>query len=98
ASNNAFTSRDYTGYYVNAPSSKLEQIMDLESDRIVNLRLNEANLKSEREVVKEERRFRVENRIMGLLMEKINSVVYKVHSYRWPVIGYMEDLNNITVK
>lgn len=98
ASNNAFTSRDYTGYYVNAPSSKLEQIMDLESDRIVHLKLNEENLKSEREVVKEERRFRVENRIMGLLMEKISSVVYKVHSYRWPVIGYMKDLNNITVK
>lgn len=98
ASNNAFTSRDYTGYYVNGPSSKLETFMDLESDRIEHLNLTEENLKSEREVVKEERRFRVENRIMGLLMEKINDVVYKVHSYRWPVIGYMKDLENINVK
>ncbi|MES2769582.1 MAG: pitrilysin family protein [Bdellovibrionota bacterium] len=98
ASNNAFTSRDYTGYYVNGPSSKLETIMDLESDRIEHLNLTQANLDSEREVVKEERRFRVENRVMGLLMEKINDVVYKVHSYRWPVIGYMKDLGNITVE
>lgn len=97
ASNNAFTSRDYTGYYVNGPSSKLETFMDLESDRIENLNLTQANLDSEREVVKEERRFRVENRVMGLLMERINDVVYKVNSYRWPVIGYMKDLNNITV-
>ncbi len=98
ASNNAFTSRDYTGYYVNAPSSKLEQIMDLESDRVVNLKLDEAMLQSEREVVKEERRFRVENRIMGLLMERINSVLYKIHPYKWPIIGYMKDLDNITVQ
>jgi len=82
ASNNAFTSRDYTGYYVNGPSSKLETFMDLESDRIEHLNLTQANLDSEREVVKEERRFRVEYRIMGLLMEKLNDVVYKSHSYR----------------
>lgn len=98
ANNNAFTSRDYTGYYVNGPSSKLEMFMDLEADRIEHLNLTQANLSSEREVVKEERRFRVENRIMGLLMERINDVVYKVHSYRWPVIGYMKDLENITVE
>lgn len=98
ASNNAFTSRDYTGYYVNAPSDKLELIMDLESDRIEHLNLTQANLDSEREVVKEERRYRIENRVMGILMEKINALVYKVHSYRWPVIGYMEDLNRVTVE
>lgn len=98
ATNNAFTSRDYTGYYVNGPSSKLETIMALESDRIEHLNLTQANLDSEREVVKEERRFRVENRVMGLLFERIYDVVFKVNSYRWPVIGFMEDLNNITVE
>lgn len=98
ASNNAFTSRDYTGYYVNGPSSKLEMIMDLESDRIEHLNLTKENLTSELEVVKEERRYRIENRVMGLLMEKINDVVYKKSPYRWPVIGYMKDLNNITVE
>jgi zinc protease len=98
ASNNAFTSRDYTGYYVNAPSDKLELIMDLEADRIEHLNLTQSNMDSEREVVKEERRFRIENRVLGLLMEKIDAVVYKVHSYKWPVIGYMEDVNRITVQ
>jgi zinc protease len=98
ASNNAFTSRDYTGYYVNGPSDKLELFMDLEADRIEHLNLTQSNMDSEREVVKEERRFRVENRILGLLMEKINAVVYKVHSYKWPVIGYMDDVNRITVQ
>ena len=98
ASNNAFTSRDYTGYYVNGPSHKLEQFMDLEADRIENLSLTQSNLDSEREVVKEERRYRVENRIMGLLFEKVNDLVYKAHSYRWPVIGYMKDLERITVE
>lgn len=98
ANNNAFTSRDYTGYYINGPSSKLETFMDLESDRIEHLALTQANLDSEREVVKEERRFRVENRIMGLLFEKIYDVTYKISSYRWPVIGYMDDLNSITVE
>jgi zinc protease len=98
ANNNAFTSRDYTGYYVNASSEHLELIMDLESDRFQNLILTEDNLKSERDVVKEERRFRVENRIEGVVFEKINELAYTSHSYRWPVIGYIEDLDNISLQ
>lgn len=98
ASNNAFTSRDYTGYYVNAPSEHLERIMELESDRFRGLLLTEENLKSEREVVKEERRFRVENKVEGLVFEKIYELAYQTHSYRWPVIGYMQDLDAITIE
>ncbi len=97
ASNNAFTSRDYTGYYVNAPSEHLETVMELESDRFRNLILTDENLKSEREVVKEERRYRVENRVEGLVFEAINELAYTVHSYKWPVIGYISDLNNINL-
>ncbi len=97
AVNNAFTSRDYTGYYVNAPSDKLETIMALEADRFQNLNLTEENLLSEREVVKEERRFRVENRVQGLVFEHINELAYTASAYRWPVIGYIADLNNISL-
>lgn len=97
AVNNAFTSRDYTGYYVNAPSDKLETIMALEADRFQNLNLTEENLLSEREVVKEERRYRVENRVQGLVFEHINELAYTASSYRWPVIGYLADLNNINL-
>ena len=96
--NNAFTTRDYTGYYITLPSHKLELAIDLESDRMENLRVTEENLKSEREVVKEERRFRVDNSVMGTLYEAIFANLYKTHSYRWPVIGWMEDLNKITLE
>jgi zinc protease len=98
ATNNAFTSHDYTGYYINLPSSKLELAIDIESDRMESLRINPDNLKSEREVVKEERRFRVDNNPMGVLRETLYGTAFRVHPYRWPVIGYMADLDNITLE
>lgn len=97
-SNNAFTNRDYTGYYENMPSGKLELIMDLESDRMRNLLFDEKEIQSEREVVKEERRFRVDNSIFGYLNEVVWRTVFKVHNYRWPVIGSMSDLNRATIE
>lgn len=98
AVNNAFTTHDYTGYYENFPSSKLELIMDIESDRMENLQITEANLKSEREVVKEERRYRVDNNPTGILRELLYGTAYKVHPYHWPVIGYMDDINRIDLQ
>ncbi len=97
AVNNAFTTQDYTGYYIDGPSNKLELIMDIESDRMVNLQVTEENLKAEREVVKEERRLRTENSVVGTIYENMFSTVYKVHPYRWPVVGWMQDLNRMTV-
>jgi zinc protease len=91
--NNAFTSRDYTGYYMNLPSNKLELVIDIESDRMRNLLFDEKEIASEREVVKEERRYRVENSPYGILDEATYTTVFKVHPYRWPVVGYMKDLN-----
>jgi zinc protease len=98
AVNNAFTTHDYTGYYENLPSSKLELVVDMESDRMQHLNVTDANLASEREVVKEERRFRVDNNPMGVLREVLFGTVFKAHSYKWPVIGYMKDLNAINLK
>jgi zinc protease len=98
ASNNAFTTYDLTGYYENLPSAKLELVVDLESDRMASLQVTPDNLKSEREVVKEERRFRVDNSPAGILREALYGVAYRVHPYRWPVIGYMNDINNITLE
>ncbi len=96
-SNNAFTSFDYTGYYVNLPSGEIEKILDMESDRMLNLLFNPKTIQSEREVVKEERRFRVENSVQGYMREALFSTLYKVHSYTWPVIGSMADLNAATI-
>lgn len=96
--NNAFTTYDYTGFYENLPSSKLELVMDMEVDRMASLSLRPEDLKSEKEVVKEERRWRVDNNPMGLLRELTMSTVFKVSSYRWPVIGYMNDISNYDVE
>jgi zinc protease len=92
-SNNAFTTEDYTGYYTNLPSDKIELIIDIESDRMRNLLFDEAEINNEREVVKEERRMRYENGVYGPLFELIRHTIYKTNEYRWPVIGYMADLN-----
>ena len=96
--NNAFTTRDYTGYYENLPSTKLQKVMAVEADRMRNLLIDESMLRSEIEVVKEERRLRVDNNPSGQLFEAMMSNLYRVHPYRWPVIGSMEDLNSLQVK
>lgn len=98
ATNNAFTTQDYTAYHENLPSAKLELVMDIESDRMQNLRIDAENLKSEREVVKEERRMRVDNSPVGILFEAMYDAAFTKHPYHWPVIGYMKDLDNVTVE
>ncbi|MGE0764715.1 MAG: M16 family metallopeptidase [Bdellovibrionales bacterium] len=95
---NAYTTRDFTAYYMNLPTDKLALAIDIESDRMRNLNFNQKEIDSEREVVKEERRFRVDNEVSGLLDEKVWRTVYKVHPYHWPVIGSMVDLNRATIE
>lgn len=90
--NNAFTTWDYTGYYENLPSSKLELIMDVEVDRMRHLALKAEDLKSELEVVKEERRWRIDNNPPSLLREAMFAALFKGHPYHWPVIGTMDDI------
>lgn len=96
ATNNAFTTQDYTGYYINAPSSKLELLLDIESDRMQNLVIDKGALDSEREVVKEERRYRLDDNPMGLLWQGIFATVFRKHPYKNEVIGTMEDLGRVT--
>ena len=100
ATNNAFTTDDYTGYYENLPSAKLELVIDIESDRMENLKINAENLKAELQVVTEERRMRVDNNPGGILREALFGTAFRVHPYKWPVIGYMKDLanENVTVE
>ena len=92
--NNAFTSFDITGFYQNLPSSKLELMMDLERDRMSSLLIKPEDLLSEKEVVQEERRWRVDNNPQSLLREQAMEILFKGHPYRWPVIGYMKDIEN----
>jgi zinc protease len=98
-SNNAFTSRDVTAYYENMPAKTLQTILKLEADRMVNLEVSLKNVKQEREVVKEERRLRVENSPMGLAYEALfeNSFTQDT-PYHWPVLGSMKHLEQSTLE
>ncbi len=90
---NAFTSWDYTGYYVNAPSEHVELLMQIESDRMRNLGIEQREVNSEREVVKEERRMRYDDNVEGGLREKMSGIMFKALPYKWLPIGFMSDLN-----
>ncbi len=93
---NAYTSNDVTAYYEDFAAEALETVVDLESDRMRSLRLTSESLEQERGVVKEERRLRTENSIFGLMEEQLEALVFLAHPYRWPVIGWMEDIERIT--
>jgi predicted Zn-dependent peptidase len=93
---NAYTSNDVTAYYEDFAAEALETVVDLESDRMRSLRLTSESLEQEREVVKEERRLRTENSIFGLMEEQLEALVFLAHPYRWPVIGWMEDIERIS--
>ncbi len=99
---NAFTNRDYTAYVQSMPvisgNKNLDLIASLESDRMVNLIVDDKALDKEREVVQNERRFRNENNPDGKLYERIYEATFKNHSYHWPVIGYEKDLLNAKSK
>lgn len=97
-SSNAYTSYDFTVYHDEVPSEALGLVIDLESDRMMGLRLSDEALKSEREVVKEERRLRVDDSVFGRLDEELGALVYQAHPYHWPVIGWMTDLDRITLE
>lgn len=93
---NAFTTRDYTGYYQQIPVGSLEQVMKLESDRFANNQWPDDEFKREIEVVKEERRLRTEDQPRALLGEQQNAAVFIASPYHRPVVGWMSDLDAMT--
>ena len=94
---NAFTSKDYTAYFQRIASDRLELCLKLEADRMKNLILDEAEFKKEVEVVKEERRLRTEDKPTSLTYERFNAEAFKTGAYHHPVIGWMEDLDKMSV-
>jgi len=95
---NAFTTEDLTAYYETVPSEALETVVDLEADRMAGLALTDDSLAKEREVVKEERRLTTDNDLEGSLFELLQGMAFLAHPYRWPVVGWMTDLDAIGVK
>ncbi|MBI4042925.1 MAG: insulinase family protein [Deltaproteobacteria bacterium] len=91
---NASTFFDWTYYRQALPSSKenIELVARFEADRMVNLILDQKQLDSEREVVLNERRFRIDNDVQGKMYEQLYALSFEHHHYHWPIIGWAEDL------
>src|SRR3990170_1915739 len=94
---NAYTTEDATVFWQTTPAQYLPLVLWLEADRLASLRINEDVLKKEREVVKEERRMRIDNQPYGRLNELIYNHAFTVHPYKHPTIGSMEDLEAASV-
>jgi len=92
---NAFTTSEYTGYFEFLASDRLSLPIELEADRMKNLVLTNEAVLSERDVVIEERRMRYEDDPQNLLFEEVVAAAFKNHPYRWPVIGWMSDLQTL---
>ena len=93
---NAFTSKDYTAYFQNGPNTELKRWMELEADRMRNLKVDEAAFETEKKVVLEERRLRTEDDPISFLMEDMVAAAYKAHPYQWPIIGWYNDIKSLT--
>jgi zinc protease len=93
---NAFTGKDYTAYFETFASDRIDISLDLESDRMQNLLIDPREFRSEREVVKEERRLRTDDDPTSTMVEEMTAAAFIAHPYEWPVIGWMADLNSIT--
>jgi zinc protease len=95
---NAFTSHDYTAYFENLSADRVQVAIDMEADRMQNLILREEDFRTERMVVMEERRLRTEDNPQSVLIEQILATAYQIHPYRWPIIGWMEDIARFTLE
>ncbi len=93
---NAFTSRDYTGYYQQIPANRLADVMRLEADRFGRSQWADAEFAKEIEVVKEERRMRTEDNPRAMMSEALAASVFLASPYRRPIVGWMSDLDAMT--
>jgi zinc protease len=93
---NAFTNKDYTGYYQQIPAKRLSEVMALEADRFAHNQWPDAEFVKELEVVKEERRMRTEDSPRMKMYEQLNATQFVASPYRRPVVGWMNDLDAMT--
>jgi zinc protease len=93
---NASTVHDTTTYFERVAKEHLRTLMQLEADRMVNLRLTEEEVRTEREVIKEERRSNVDADPVSVLSEQMLTVLYRSHPYRRPVLGFADEMSRLT--
>ena len=95
---NGSTWYDYTNYHEEVASENIETVLELESDRMRSLLITPENLEQERSIVKEERRLRTDNSTEGKVFEVLMSNAFTASPYRWPVVGWERDLDNISIE
>jgi zinc protease len=96
-SDNAFTSYDYTGYFQRIAADRLELMMQMESNRMNNLRITEADIETESQVVLEERNQRTENNAGALAREQFRAALYQNHRYGVPIIGWKHEMEQLSL-
>lgn len=94
---NAFTSDDHTVYFENTGAQYIDLLLSLESDRMTNVILDETGFQSERKIVMEERRMRTSDEPAADLLEQLSAAAYTAHPYGWPTVGWMNDLEALTL-
>lgn len=92
---NAFTSKDFTGYFQMIPSSRVPDVMRLEANRFANNRWSDEEFAKEIEVIKEERRLRTDDVPRAAMQEQLAAVQFSASPYRRPIIGWMNDLDHL---
>jgi zinc protease len=95
---NAFTTKDVTAYYAVLAAERIPLVLELERDRMLNLRLRAREFAPERAVVMEERCLRTETQPEAGLLEEVEALAYQAHPYRWPIVGWMEDLRTMELR
>jgi predicted Zn-dependent peptidase len=90
--------QDITFYYELLPSNELELALYMESERMLNLKVDMTGVKTQREVVKEERRQKIDNNPYGTLLSETVKRAYTIHPYQWEVSGSMDHLNAATIE
>jgi zinc protease len=93
---NAFTGHDITAYFQRISKERLPQVMEMEADRMVNLKLTDKEVLTERNVILEERRSRVENNPAAILDEQMDAALYLHHPYGIPVIGWEHEMAQLS--
>jgi len=95
---NAFTGQDYTAYFQSVARDRLEQVMEMEADRMTGLRLTDAEVLPERDVILEERRSRTDNDPSALLSEGMQAALFTNHPYGTPIIGWAHEMRTLTTE
>jgi len=95
---NAFTSHDFTAYFETVPAARVDEVLDMEAERFAHLKLSDAEFQKEIRVIMEERRMRTEDDPNSHMFEELSAAALRLHPYRNPVIGWMQDLQHLTIR